>query len=501
MSRSHTSTADQDAHDLAGFGYRQRLDRSLGSFSAFAAGFSYLSVLTGSSQLFHMGYDAGGPAFFWTWPAVFLGQFFVALCFAEMAARYPLSGGVYQWSKQLGSETLGWMAGWVYLACSVITLASTALALQAALPHLSPWFQFFGNVSDRTASARNAVALGCGLIMFTTLVNAFGVRLLAKINNVGVFVEMFGVVLLIVLLAAVARRPPHVVFESLGRANGNVFGFLAPALAGSLMATFVLYGFDTAGSLAEETDDPRRRAPRAILLSLAAVGISGSLLVLVAVRAVGRLDAPELTQGAGALSYVVKNALGEALGTPFLIVMACSIMICTLTVHAAAVRLVFAMARDNVLPFAGALARIDETTRTPTMPAIVIGVAAAGLLALNVDFPNVIEVMASVAVVWANLAYLFVTVPLLLQRRFVIREVGRGHFSLRRFGTIVNLVAVAWGLLVVVNIAWPRVEIYGEGWLGRFGAAPITVAMLATGWLYDRLIRRFRGGVLAEHRA
>src|SRR6201987_6046184 len=91
-----------DSSELAGFGYRQELDRSLGSFSAFAAGFSYLSILTGMFQNFHLGYRAGGPAFFWTWPAMLAGQLAVALCFAELAAHYPLCGGVYQWSRRVG---------------------------------------------------------------------------------------------------------------------------------------------------------------------------------------------------------------------------------------------------------------------------------------------------------------------------------------------------------------------------------------------------------------
>ena len=82
------------------------------------------------------GLRRGGPAFFWTWPVVFLGQFTVALGFAELAAHYPLSGGVYQWSRRIGWPGLGWMAGWVYLACSVISLASVALALQATLPQI-----------------------------------------------------------------------------------------------------------------------------------------------------------------------------------------------------------------------------------------------------------------------------------------------------------------------------------------------------------------------------
>ena len=80
-----------DVDELAKFGYKQELDRSLGMFSSFAAGFSYISIMTGVFELFFFGFASGGPAFIWTWPAVFAGQFLVALCFAEMAGQYPLA--------------------------------------------------------------------------------------------------------------------------------------------------------------------------------------------------------------------------------------------------------------------------------------------------------------------------------------------------------------------------------------------------------------------------
>jgi urea carboxylase system permease len=498
------STRDQDVRDLAEFGYQQRLERTLGGFSAFAAGFSYLSVLTGSSQLFHLGYSAGGPAFFWTWPAVVLGQLLVALCFAEMAARYPLSGGVYQWSKKVGSETLGWMAGWVYLAGSVITLSSTTLALQATLPKLYSGFQFIGSASNLEDRAQNAVILACGLIVCTTLINTFGLRLLARINNAGVFVEMGGVLLLIALLALAARRGPAVVFDTQGLGDGRALGYLGPALAASLMVTFVMYGFDTAGTLAEETDDPRRRAPRAILFATASVGIAGSLLVFSALLAAPDLHDPELGRGDGGLPYIVTAALGRVVGPPFLALMVVAIVVCSLTVHAAAVRLVFAMARDNLLPFSASLARLREGSRTPTVPALLIGAAAGGLLLLNINFPRVMEFMPSVAVVWANLAYLFVTAPMLWKRLVRAPEAAPANstpFQMGRWGGIVNVAAVAWGCLVVINIGWPRPEIYGDGWLGRAGAAPSTFAMLLLGLACAALARRRRGGVLAEHRA
>src|SRR4051812_19994176 len=157
-----------DARDLAAQGYRQELDRSLGSFSAFAAGFSYLSILTGMFQNFHLGYREAGPAFFWTWPILFLGQFANALCFAELAAHYPLCGGAYQWSRRLGSPLVGWFAGWVYFASLVVTLAAVALALQTTLPQIAPWAQVVGDRANEADRARNAVVLGLVLILFST---------------------------------------------------------------------------------------------------------------------------------------------------------------------------------------------------------------------------------------------------------------------------------------------------------------------------------------------
>jgi urea carboxylase system permease len=495
----------RDARDLATFGYRQRLDRTLGSCSSLAAGLSYLSILTGLPQLFYLGFAAGGPAFFWTWPTVFAGQFLVALCFAEQAARCPLSGGLYQWSKQIGPGWVGWMAGWISLACAVITLASVSLALQATLPQIGPWFQVIGDRGNPTSVAANAVLLGCVLLAFSTLVNAVGVRLLARINNVGAFAEMAGAVLLILLFFARARRGPEVVFDRQGRGDGMPFGYLGPFLAASLMPSFVMYGFDTAGTLAEETDDPRRRAPWAILLALISVGVVGALLILGALCSVGDLHDSTLGRISGGMPYIIKQVLGDRLGLALLCLVALAITVGTLTVHASGMRLVFAMARDNRLPFAQALAKVAETSRTPILPALLLGLSAAAILVVNAGFPQIIEVLASLAIAWANLAYLFVTVPMLLRRL----GQGRGHdpprvdrrFSLGRWGLPVNLMAVAWGLAIVVNVGWPRTEIYGITWYRRFSAPLATVVMLGLGVLYYGLVSRHKTGVLPEHRA
>ncbi|WP_165251594.1 amino acid permease [Paludisphaera soli] len=512
-------SASDDVRDLAGFGYKQELDRSLGSFSSFAAGFSYISILTGVFQMFYLGYASGGPAFFWTWPMVFLGQFLVALCFAEVASAYPLSGGVYQWSKKVGTPLGGWLTGWIYLACSILSLAAVALALQNTMPQISAWFQVVGDGSNPVDQAKNAVLLGCTLIALTTIINAVGVRLMAVVNNVGVCAELAGVILLIVLLGLNATRGPAILLETQGRGEGQPGGYFAAFLAAAVMASYVLYGFDTAGTLAEETSDPRRRAPRAILRALAAAGIAGGLLILVGLLAMPNPADPAMGQVSGGLPMVVKSVLGPKVGTVFLIEVVFAVAVCALAVHAGTVRLIFAMARDNSLPFAESLARVTGETRTPIAPAIVTGLLASAILLVNVNAPRIIERLCSVALVWANLAYLMVTLPMLLgrlrdRRRRVEDDAGledeadeagpiptRERFSLGRWGLPVNAAASAWGLFVIVNMGWPRPEIYGDDPVGRYTALLATLALTAVGATYYLAVGRLRAGVLPEHAA
>jgi urea carboxylase system permease len=503
-----------DIGELAGFGYRQVLDRTLGGFSSFAAGFSYISILTGVFQMFHVGYGAGGPAFFWTWPLVFLGQMTVALCFAELAARYPLSGGVYQWSQRISSRGVGWMAGWVYLGGSVISLAAVALALQATLPQIAPVFQLIGDRAVPADSARNAALLGGALVGLSTLINAVGVRLLARVNNAGVIIELTAAALLIGLLAASAGQRPGLLFETLGHGQGEPLGYLGPFLAASLMASYVLYGFDTAGALAEETEQPRQKAPWAIIQALTAAATVGGLLILVGILAAKDPAQPELASIAGGLPLIVKDVLGPMLGTALLVAVVFAIFMCAVAVQAAAVRLIFAMARDNNLPCASALARVQARTKAPIVPAVVIGAAAVAILIVNVNLPRAIETLCTVAIVWANLAYLFVTVPLLVRRlkRPSVPPANRtaeagsddsdsACFSLGRWGTLVNLIAVVWGLFLVVNVGWPRPEIHGTSLLGRLAAPIATLALVGSGWVYYFWFQRKRVGILVEHRA
>jgi urea carboxylase system permease len=478
------AAATDDDRDLARAGYRPQFRRGLGAFTAFAAGFSYLSILTGIVQNFALGYREAGPAFVWTWPVVFLGQFCLALCFAELAARYPFCGGVYAWSRRAGSPFVGWMTGWVYLASLIVTLPAVVLAWQVVLPNIWGGFQILDTVPA------NAALLGVILIAVSTLLNVVGTRWLAAIMNVGVIVELVAAVTLIVLLAFRATRGPGIVFQPKPDGITDGFGVLAPFLAAAITAAYVMYGFDTAGTLAEETIRPRSRAPRAILQALAAAGFLGGLLLVFSVLSAPDPADPNLADDAAGLPYLIKQVLGDGVGTVFVVASAVAIFVCTLAVHANTARVLFAMARDRVVPFGGWLGTVHPQTKTPHRAAVVVGVLGVGPLVVNMNSEQLMSALVCVAIVWANFAYLLTTAPLLVARR---RRSASDSY-LGRWGWPVNLLAVVWGVLLVVNVGWPRERFYGPAWAERHLAVIGTGFLFALGLAVFALVRRRTGG-------
>src|SRR5450755_2483359 len=498
-----------DSNELAGFGYKQELDRSLGTFSSFAAGFSYISILTGVIQLFAFGFLFAGPAVWWTWFIVLGGQMMVALCFAEMAGQYPLAGSVYNWSKRVAGDFAAWMTGWIYVVGSIVTVAAVAVAWQVVLPQVSPKiFQILGGKADAgyyftIGGAHNALLLGAILVVFGTIVNMAGVKIMARINNFGVMAELIGASILVILLIFHFTRGPGIVFHTLGLGKGHSWGYFGAFIIGGIMSAYVMYGFDTAGTLAEETKDPRRAAPPALLRALIAAAIIGGLLIILALMDVR--DIHDKNIGLLGLPYIIKQALGNTVGNVFLIDAAIAITVCTLAVETACIRLLFAMARDGRLPFGDHIARVSGRRKVPIVPALVTGFLSLALLLVNIANQSAFATLTSVAIVMFYLAYLGITGPMLIKRlRGQWPKPDHGdYFSLGRWGTLVNFLAVAYGSVVAFNIAWPRAAVYGNAhWYFQYGAYVFIGVVIGVGALwYFAVYARKPIEVIEAHRA
>jgi amino acid transporter len=230
--------------------------------------------------------------------------------------------------------------------------------------------------------------------------------------------------------------------------------------------------------------------------------IIGGLILLFAILAAPDLSDPAIAENG--LQYIILSVLGGPTGTVLLFAVIIAITVCALAVHTAAIRLMFAMARDNALPGAARLAHLDPKRKTPLVPAVLIGVAAVLILVVNIGSREIFTAVTSVAIIMIYIAYLLVTAPMLVKRfrgEWPGPSAGKdGYFSLGRWGLPVNIIAVLWGGLMALNLAWPRPEVYGEGVLAWTAFIFIgAVVVIGLGWFLLR--GRHQVGTLPEHLA
>ena len=292
MSSNPQDIAAQDDAHLRSLGIKPELQRSLGFLSNFAVAFSYISVSTGTFTVFALAIGFAGPIFFWAWPLVILGQTFVALNFAELASHFPVAGSIYQWSKRLSHRTLGWFTGWIYFWAGVLTVTAVAVTVPLVVAGINGTEGFLDS-PDPTGITTMYAFVALVTLAITTAINAFGVRLLSIINNIGVATEILGMLDLRPrsCSSSPTTRVRRSCFETRGlesAANGNVFAIF---LIGAFIALFVVYGFDTAGTFGEETIDASRQAPRGILSAIWLSGIVGAIFLLAIILSFKDMDA------------------------------------------------------------------------------------------------------------------------------------------------------------------------------------------------------------------
>jgi urea carboxylase system permease len=447
---SMSDQAARDAADLEGFGYKQELNRGLGTFSSFAVAFSYISPSTGIFTLFGVGMAALGAALFWTWPVVALMQFIVALNFAELSSHFPVAGSVYQWTKYLSGRTYAWFTGWFYLIAGILTVASVCATLPIALlPMLNTMLDTSFNTN--LGSADQAVVAVITLILITVL-NIFGVRLVAIVNNTGVVFEILGMVVFAIVLAiAYDNQGVGVIVNS--DATGNIFQFPAPVtlsffLVGMFMSLYVIYGFDTASTLAEETRNPRQEAPKAVLGAVAGAFVIGVVFLWGLLIAV-----PNMADAVAAFAgpaLIIDEVLSDALTVIYLFVVVAAIFVCCMSILTATIRLAFGMARDNQLPFSSTMAKVNPRLHTPVATCVIIG-ALAAIPFIQFSGPTVIAVGATASI---YLSYLLGNLAV-MRARMRGWPKAKAPFSLGGWGKVVNVVAIVWGLAMLLNFLTP----------------------------------------------
>jgi amino acid transporter len=469
-----TVSLDEDAR-LRSLGYKPQLNRVLGLFANFSVAFTYLSPMVGIYSLFALGVGTGGPAYLWLMPIPVIGMLFVALVFGELASHYPVAGALYQYSKFSVGPGYGWFVGWFYGIALLVTVAAVDTGVVPYVVSLgNSWF----NTTLDPTSHLTILVITLVLLAIQTTLNITGAKVMGRVAQFGVYVEILGTLGIAVILAIAGfHHDLGFLFSSEGVTNADTnplgldFGgnwLTGAALIAVLAHVYIFYGFESAGDIAEETKDAGRQVPRAMRLALIWGGVASFILVASLLLA--------MPAGPGAVTQTVKGGgvpfilseLPSGLQDALLLLIIFAFFSCGTSVQGAGSRLAFSYARDGAIPGAGWISRVNQRFKTP-VNALLVG-AAITILFILLVFPSPDQdvtigfitypanVNALVALVSFGVSGIYLSFLMTVIGSIIARSRGwvpEGQFQLGRWAWPVSIAGAVYLALMLVNVVAP----------------------------------------------
>ncbi|MCI0687197.1 MAG: amino acid permease [Sporichthyaceae bacterium] len=465
LARSDAPSDQQRLHEL---GYAQELLRSMGGFSNFAVSFTIISILSGCLTLYNFGMDAGGPAVMtWGWLFVGLMTTLVGLAMAEVCSSYPTAGGLYYWSAKLAKKNAGawsWFTGWFNLLGQVGVTAGIVFGSAFfinALTDLKGWYSL--------TPEHTILIFGLALLLHGIL-NTFGVRLVAFLNDVSVWWHVVGVAVIVVVLALVPdnHQSANFVFTEFVNQTGWS-STIYVTLIGLLLAQYTFTGYDASAHMTEETHNAAVSGPRGIVMSILVSLVAGYILLVAVTFAIQDYAAESASDVPPAAIFL--NALGENGATFLLVIVIVAQLFCGMSSVTANSRMIYAFSRDGAMPGSAFWHRINKRTRTPTNA---IWFAAVGAFILGVPYlwnATAYFAVTSIAVIGLYIAYVIPTYLRLRQGD----DFRRGPWHLGRWSRLVGTTAVIWVGFITILFMLPQ---YYPVDRNTFNYAPVAVAVV-----------------------
>jgi basic amino acid/polyamine antiporter, APA family len=347
-----------------------QLQRAVGALDLTALG---LGAIIGTGIFVVIGEAIGdaGPAIILSFVLAGVTCVFSALCFAELASSIPVAGSAYTYTYATMGELIAWIIGWDLILEYGVSVAAVAVG----------WGQYFNDLLDSLFGVSLPESLagppGEGgqfnvpavfIVLAVTAVLCYGIRESARANSIMVLIKL--VILLLFLALGVTA------FTS-----DNLSPFTPEGTGGMVTAASVIFfayiGFDAVSTSGEETKNPSRDLPIAIVGSLV---IATVLYILVAVVAVGALPFDQLKDAEAPLAKVLDEGAGFGWASNIISFGALvAITSVVLTILYGQTRIMFAMCRDGLLP--RRFAYVHPKTRTPVYITASFGVLIAAMAA------------------------------------------------------------------------------------------------------------------------
>lgn len=357
-------------------------DRHIGLFGATGVGVGAI-VGGGILALAGVSFATTGPSAIIAFAINGLIAMLTALSFAEMASKFPESGGTYTFARKVLSVESAFTVGWVVWFASIVAAVLYALGFATfSLIFVSEIAMAAGWSTDWTqiSGLPSMVAIGTTAVLSLWLIRSSGGGGdWANVAKVGVFG-----ILIVGGLWAVFR-------QDAGQTAATMQPFFTTGLGGLVQAmgySFIaLQGFDLIAAVGGEVKSPAKTIPKAMITSLV-IALLIYIPLLFVITAVGvPIQADGSRQGVAEVAAsnpeaIVAVAAKNFLGTPgywLVIIAAVLSMFTALQANLfAASRIGLAMARDRTLP--SAMARVNPTRGTPGASIMITGVLAAVLI-------------------------------------------------------------------------------------------------------------------------
>ena len=495
---SSPPTRKTDREQLHELGYAQELKRGMGAFSNFAVSFTIISILSGCLTLFGFGMFAGGPAASaYGWPIVGILVTFVSLAMAEICSSFPTAGGLYYWSAKIAPRNgpvWAWFTGWFNLLGQVAVTAGIDFGLAAFV------CAFLNVAFDVEVTRLILVGVYTLVLAIHGLMNTFGIRLVALLNDVSVWWHVAGVLAIFAILFFVPDQ--HTSFATIfgfskTASEGEVAGFINGTgftnglfgttiytfLVGMLLAQYTLTGYDASAHMTEETQDAAVSGPKGIYRSVVVSVIFGYILLLGVWHAVqgqagydSALGFQLATGNVAAPAQIFLDAVGQNLAVLMLLVVIGAQFFCGMASVTSNSRMIYAFSRDGAIPGSRFWHRINKRTRTPTNSILFAVVGAWLLVAPAYWLGSIVAYFAvtSVAVVGLYIAYV---IPTFLRLR--AGEAFRpGPWNLGRWSKPIGTIAVVWVVFICIMLMMPQFAPAGNKLIDYLNYAPIAVAIV-----------------------
>jgi amino acid transporter len=379
---------------------------------------------------------------------------------------------------------------------------------------LSAKFKFLADALAVTPSHPEYIArwyLGTYAIVLALhcLMNAYGIRLVALLNDISVWWHIGGVLLVVGALFIFA--PHHsggagFLFHGSDNVGSNPYVFPPwyGFLLGFLLAQYTLTGYDASAHVTEETVGAAKRAPWGIVMSIVVSAVAGMVLMVGLTIAIPDIDpatkasglATVGTLGIGAVPYILQTGLGSDAAFVIFGLILVAQFFCGMSSVTANSRMIYAFSRDGAIPGSRIWHRLNRR-RIPAYAVLLAG-GAAFVLGIPVLW-NTVAFLAivSVSVVAIYIAYVLPTFTRLLSKDF-----KPGPWNLGRWSKPVGWVAVIWvvfiSILFLLPQATPITDKNGIIW-ANVNYAPIVVIgvmLLLTIWWLTSQRKVFKGPII-----